>query len=89
MISKVIGSFRLLTTNENALFATPRLEQAHKMLLGTEEYAKSHTCSSLASLFNEWTRLLRHKIPEPKPSIGASLLRSFEMPPMSNTKSAS
>ena len=58
---------------------TPRLKQAHRMLLGMEEYANSHTCDSLASLFREWTRLLPNKSPQPRPSITSQLAGSLEV----------
>ena len=57
---------------------TPRLNQAHKMLLGMPEYAKSDTCDSLACLFQEWTQLLPNKPSHPKPSFAAQLVVSLK-----------
>jgi fatty acid desaturase len=61
--------------------ATPRLKQAHEMLLGMEEYANGHTCDSLAALFREWTRLLPNASPQPKPSIASQLTGSLQGAP--------
>jgi fatty acid desaturase len=60
---------------------TPRLKQAHKMLLGMTEYANSHSCDSLAALFREWTQLLPNKSPQPRPSMASRLAGSLQRPP--------
>ena len=39
----------------------PRLKRAHRMLLGMEDYARSHAGSAYAPLSDEWTRLLRDR----------------------------
>jgi fatty acid desaturase len=39
----------------------PRLKRAHTMLLGMEDYARSHAGSAYAPLSDEWTRLLRDR----------------------------